>query len=145
MKRFAFRLEKVLELRKYKESEVEMRLAGATSLCVRLEQEILDLQVKKNETLQVLTQSLEPGWILSCEAYTRRLVATAEKRQVELASAQIQREKIQAEFILAQRDRKILDKLKEKKHAAYKKEQIQNEFKIQDDRNTGAYIKKQEA
>lgn len=144
MKKFAFRLEKVLELRKYKESEVELRLAAATSEVLRLEQEILDLSVKKHETLRAMTTNLDPGWVLSCDAYRRRLTHTMEKRQVDLAQAQILRDKIQQEFILAQRDRKILDKLKEKKQLQFKKLRLQTEYKVQDDRTTAAYLKLQE-
>lgn len=145
MKRFSFRLEKVLGLRRYKEQEVEMRLAKATAECVRLEQEILDLQVRQTQALADLTTSLDPSWILSVESYRRRLKVTQEKREGELIQAQIHREKIQQEFLLAQRDRKILDKLKEKKLLAYKKKKIQQEFKVQDDRNTGAYITTRES
>ncbi|MBT3276086.1 MAG: flagellar export protein FliJ [Spirochaetales bacterium] len=141
MKSFKFKLERILSLRKYREREWEIRLAGVTGECVKLRREIEDRGMRKAKAFldshEKSTGEIDSVELLNSYRYMSRLDQESEKKGLELAEWEIKREEVQASYLDASRQRKVLDKLKEKRSFSYLKEQKTEEIKEIDDINTG--------
>ena len=116
MRAFRFKLERILALRKYREREWEIKLAGATGECVQLRRDIEDREARKAGALNYAPDH-------TTHLYMARLQQEADRKAKELIEAEKRREEVQTEYLVASRDRKVLDKLKEKRSGAYLKEQ----------------------
>jgi flagellar FliJ protein len=62
-----------------------------------------------------------------------RLDRDKEKLLVELAQAELEREKARAEYVEKRRDREAIDKLKERRQAEYYRLALREETKVLDD------------
>lgn len=135
MKRYSFRLERLLQLRRYKERQWEMKLAEITGTCVRLENHIRHLQREKDQYAGFSENGvLYPvNEILVRENFRRRLDFELEETGKELELARRKREEVNIAYLAASRDRKVLDKLKERKAEEYYEEQRRQERKIMDE------------
>jgi flagellar FliJ protein len=122
LKSFSFDLEKYLELRKYREQETEIELARTIAVLNELEQE---LKTVTEERVQASAEEFAPGNsirdIQNYELYILRLDIKREQLFEALTQAELEVEKARAVYVEAARDRKVVDKLKEKKLIEYKK------------------------
>jgi flagellar FliJ protein len=143
MKRFAFNLEKVLELRKYREREREIELGRAVGALTEIEHRIKALGLEKNRAAR---RQFEPehtaSVIINYELYLRRLDGEVEGLIVRAAEAELEVEKARALYLEASRERKVLDKLKEKRERDYRKAAEREETKTLDDISGGAPARK---
>jgi flagellar FliJ protein len=138
MRAFRFKLERILSLRRHAERDWEIRLAGITGKCVSLRRDIEDRMERKAETmLQGSTRGASAEELLMKHRYMARLDQEAGKKHEELSESEQKREEVQAQYVEASKERKILDKLKEKRSATYIKHQRVEEAKQIDDINTG--------
>jgi flagellar protein FliJ len=135
MHKFRFRLENFLRIKKFSEREWELKLAAATGKCVTLQNRIRDL---RDETQRHASCSVE-GIMYSLEdlrirgLYVRRLEKEIEAAEAELVLREEERRKVQEEYLKASRERKVLDKLKERREAEYYKRQLYEESKTLDE------------
>lgn len=149
MKKFQFKLQKLLDLRFVREREVEMRLAKVIAA------QNVHVQ-KKNDMLQkieaqrlYLTGKMQSGKFSYMEAmqaeryidYAEKVVAFSKQMIAEMEPAV---NKVRAELIEAQKQRKIVEKLKEKSYEEYLYEYQQAEAKEMDDANQKLYIRQQQ-
>ncbi|MDR3193073.1 MAG: flagellar export protein FliJ, partial [Treponema sp.] len=120
MKRFNFSLEKVLELRRYREQETELELGRATGELVVIEQRIRELAEARS---LAAAGRFSPGNsavdIRNYELYILRLDKTKEELLEAAAKAAQKVEEARRIYLEASRDRKVMDKLKEKRAAEY--------------------------
>ena len=134
MKPFAFKLEKVLELRKYREEEAKIELGRAIGVLAGLESQ---LRALANERARAAAAQFSPGnsaaQIQQYMFYLLRLDAAKEQLLNDITIAEMKVEEARAEFIEATRERKVLDKLKEKRGKEYRKEMLAEETKTLDD------------
>ena len=134
MKPFVFNLEKVLGLRKYREEETKIELGKAIGILADLENRILALA---QERTRAAAAQFSPGnsgaQIQQYMFYLLRLDNTKEQLLKEAAMAELKVEEARNVFIEASRERKVLDKLKDKRQKEYRKEMIVQETKILDD------------
>ena len=137
MRAFHYRLERLLSLRRHREREWEIRLAEVTGHCVKLAREIEERSFKKAEALLSGLRGESVHDYLVTHEYMKRLDQEIEKKGAELAVRERERGEIQTEYLKASRDRKVLDNLKAKREAEYRKEQKVEEVKEIDDINTG--------
>ena len=138
MKRFVYRLDRLLSLRRHKEEEWERNLAVATGKVVGTQREIEErVKQKAGALVGQYRGGAEVLHLLATNAYMRRLDQEIEHRQHLLVQYQLEREKVTERYLLASRDRKILDRLKEKRAAEYRKEQRIEEVKELDDITSG--------
>ena len=139
MKPFAFSLEKVLELRKYHEDEAKIELGRAIGILAELETRIHALG---QERARAAAAQFSPGnsaaQIQQYMFYLLRLDNTKEQLLREAALAEQKVEEARDLFIEASRERKVLDKLKEKRQKEYRKAFFIEETKILDDISAGA-------
>jgi flagellar protein FliJ len=142
MRKFKFRLQRFLDIRKYKEREWELKLAAITGECISIENKIEE-NIKKiviNMKKRAMhAESIDIETFLSFENYIVRLEHENENLREELVLKELEREKIQKSYLEASKERKVLEKLKEKKEAEYYENQRKEEFKEADDITNSRY------
>ena len=139
MKPFTFSLEKILGLRKFREDEAKIELGRATGILAELEGRILNVG---QERARAAAAQFSPGnnaaMIQQYMFYLLRLDHTKEQLLKEAALAELKVEEARDLFLEASRERKVLDKLKEKRQKEYRKEMLSAETKILDDLSVAA-------
>ncbi len=157
MRRFQFRLERFLELRRWKEREWELKLARALGECVLIENRIREIGEEIGAVR--LAEYTEPadaalggrGSRVDIEAMMRRdqfiqrLAAERERAKVTLEEKRREMEKVRARYLEVSRDRKVLDKLREKQEQEYYERAIDEEYRTVDDMNSAAAAVRVEA
>ena len=138
MRRFRFRLERLLELRAHREQEALYRLAEATGHCVRLARRIQELGQERGAAFrsvpgEVGRLDLDMGLFAYRERYLAWLEATRRRLSEELARREKQRLEVQASYLQAAREHKVLAKLKERRAAEHRRQARIEEFNVQDD------------
>jgi flagellar FliJ protein len=147
MRRFQFRLERFLDLRRWKEREWEIRLAHATGKVVLLKSRIAEIGVEIGASYE---RSFTSGPAVDIDAmagrelYVQRLAAERGRKTVELAVRTREMEEVRARYLEAARDRKVLDKLKERRAAEFYEQQRDEEYETIDDLNTASRLRGQE-
>ncbi|MDR2630686.1 MAG: flagellar export protein FliJ [Spirochaetaceae bacterium] len=134
MKRFSFKLEKVLALRVHRERETEIALGRAVGALSLIEH---NLEILTREQHKAGEERFSPEYgvtdILTHDLYIRRLNETQDRLLQEAAAAELKVEEARDEYLDASRDRKVLDKLKEKRQQEYQKEREKEDIKTIDD------------
>jgi len=134
MKPFTFNLEKVLNLRKHDEDEAKIELGRAISILSGLENRIITLA---QERVRAAAAQFSPGnnaaMMQQYMFYITRLDNTKEQLLKEAAAAELKVEEAREAFIEASKERKVLDKLKEKRQKEHRKEMLAQEAKALDD------------
>ena len=138
MKPFVFGLEKVLNLRKYREDEAKIELGRAISVLADIETRI---RVFGQERARAAADQYSSGnsliQIQQYMFYILRLDNTIIQLQKEAALAELKVEEARAAYLEASRERKVLDKLREKRQKEYLKEMFSAETKTLDDLSNG--------
>jgi flagellar FliJ protein len=140
VKRFKFSMEKVLELKKFREEETELELGRAMGELMVIEQRIRELaEARSLAAAERFSPDNSAADIRNYELYILRL----DKEKEELLEAAVKAagkvEEARRIYLEASRDRKVMDKLREKRAAEYRREMLTEETKILDDtaaRNT---------
>jgi flagellar FliJ protein len=136
MRRFRFSLENILELREHLEREAELALGRAVGELAAIENRLRELALLK---LRAREEHRDPpaenlaDYYRNRDRYIRRLDQTKEELLQQAAQAQARVEEARTSYLEASRERKVLDKLKEKQAAAYRKESFAAEVKTLDD------------
>jgi flagellar FliJ protein len=142
MKRFSFDLEKVLELRSYREREAEIALGKAIGELTLIEQEIKSVT---RERFQAASERFGPGnggmEIQRYDLYIRRLDAALDKRFKEAAQAELKVEEARLAFLEASREKKAMENLKERRQKEYRKTFLTEETRNLDDIAGGAAVR----
>jgi flagellar protein FliJ len=137
MKRFNFRLEKVMQLRKFKEDECKLALGQAISILNIIENDIKMTAVKRHNATE---QRFNAGQdMASWDNYILRLEQEAEKLAEQAAQAELVVEEKRALYIEAQKDLKAIEKLKEKRKKEYRKEMMDLQMTEIDDMTAARY------
>ena len=136
MRRFNFKLEKILKLRLNRERETEIELGKAVGILSALELRIKNVAEEK-VTAMKYRFSGSFNEIRSYEFYIWRLDQTKDNLLKEAALAELEVEKAREIYLEASRDRKILSKLKERQEKEYRRSVNLEEIKIIDDLSSG--------
>jgi len=145
MRRFQFRLERFLQLRRYKEREWQLKLADITGQCIVLANKIKECTQNISYTLGL--RQFDSGVLDIYSLFANELYIARMKQQIvylkrELVSKEKEREQVKNKYLQASRARKVLEKLREKRAEEYYYDQRREEFKVLDDINGGAAIRK---
>lgn len=141
MRRFQFRLERFLELRRWKEREWEIALAKIQGECLLLENRIEEIGTEIGAirlTGFVSGTRIDVEWMARRDQFVQRLAVERERTREKLVERRKELEKVRAGYLEASKERKVLDKLKERRSSEYYRHQIDEEFKTIDDINTAA-------
>ena len=134
MKPFTFSLEKVLNLRKFREDETKVELGRATGVLAEIEGNIHSLAMERSRAAAAqFSPENSAAMIQQYMYYLLRLDNTKERLFKEAAIAELKVEEARTLFLEASRERKVLDKLKEKRQKEYRKEMFAEETKTLDD------------
>jgi flagellar FliJ protein len=134
VRRFKFNLEKLLELREYAEREAEIALGRAIGLLRSIELEIEDTAQKRFEAGKLrFVQGADTAEIRAADLYILRLDQKRDRLLSEAAAAQSAVDEAREAWTAASRDKKIIDKLREKRLAEYKKAAAKEEVSMIDD------------
>lgn len=134
MKRFAFRLERLLELRAWNEKKTELVLAEKAGTC-----SLLTSRIEENlgDRARASRDAYAPGREITdfraAEFYLRRLDVERQRLTAELAVAEAEREKARLEWVAKHREKESVGKLKERREAEYYRLALREEAKVLDD------------
>ncbi len=133
MKKFRYRLERVLEHRRSIRRDKQIVL-------IRAQSQLNDLIEEYNQLEEALSRAqLDEGIITTVEAiqtrgeYGARLRAEMETKKTSIAEAEIAVEEARVEFQEAAKEAEALEKLKERKATEYKRYHEQEELKLLDE------------
>ena len=137
MKRFRFNLEKVLELRQYREQEAKIELGKAIGVLAEIENKIKQnaaeqIHASKERFSGIAAQGGAPS-MFAWDGYILRLEQEAERLMEEAAKAELVVEEKRGLYIEASRELKVMEKLKEKREGEYRKEMLAAEARELDD------------
>ncbi|MCL2800729.1 MAG: flagellar export protein FliJ [Treponema sp.] len=120
MKKFSFKLEKVLKLKTFREEECKIELGQAISALNLIENEIKKTAVKRHKAAsERFKDPLEmPSW----DNYILRLENEAEKLAEKAAKAEIVVDEKRDLYNEAYKEKKAIEILKEKRKEEYRKE-----------------------
>ncbi|MEW5813894.1 MAG: flagellar export protein FliJ [Spirochaetota bacterium] len=143
MRRFQFRLERFLEIKRYHEREWELKLAEITGICVNLENEIRN---SFEEKARIFINRYDEArgslsFLFSSELYMRWLDNKIGRLRRKLAEKEKIKEEVHKSYLNASKERKVLERLKERKAADYYKLQSNEENKAVDDINSALFIR----
>ena len=144
MKKFHFRLQKLLDLRTFREKEAEPALGRAIAERDAISLQLAELAQKELAARMSLQRS--SGTIADFAAhgnYLERLHLEREKQLTALTQAEIRIEEMRKHYIKAHQERLIVTKLKDKKQAYWKKDmQRQQDILLDDSINAQEYRKR---
>ena len=138
MKKFTFSLQKVLQLRKFKEEEAKIVLGQAIGILNNIENQIRETAVKHHHAASQRFEDV--GQIGAWDNYIVRLEQEAERLTEQAAQAEIVVEEKRALYLEASRELKAMEKLKEKRQKEYRKEMFDYEMSQMDDLFTARTI-----
>ena len=138
MKRFVFKLEKVLRLREYREQEAKLELGRAVSILSALELQINNIALERAAAAQSrFSAKMDFTEMRSMDLYILRLEQTKEALLQKAAMAELEVEKARNIYLEASRDRKVISKLKERQELEYRRVMNLEEIKMIDDISSG--------
>ena len=136
-------MERILSLRKHVERQWEYKLAEATGKCVAIERQINgNLQRKAREITDRFALRLSAQELIASHLFTTRLDKENGEFEVELAERIREREIVQDGFLNASKERKVLDKLKERRAEENLRLQRSEDVNRIDDINMGRAARK---
>ena len=148
MKRFKFNLEKVLELRQYREEEAKNELGRAISVLTAIENNIKQNALVHSQAVHQrftglgdtdgdpavsMTAGTAAASMLAWDTYILRLEQEAERLMEEAAKAEMVVEEKRNLYLEASRELKVMENLKEKREKEYRKEFFAAETRELDD------------
>ena len=134
MKRFRFALQRILELRERVEEEARIALGRAVGELTLIEQRIASVA---EERRRAMGERFAPGNdftdIQTYERYLNRLDRTREGLLQDAARAELVAAEKRDAFTEASRERKVLDRLRERRFGEYRKYVRSEEYKETDE------------
>jgi flagellar FliJ protein len=148
MRRFQFRLDRFLDLRRWKEREWEIALSKVLGECILMENRISEItDTIAASRLSVFTEGtrIDVESMARRELYVERLTRERERTREALVEKRKEMEKVRARYLEASKERKVLDKLKERRSDEYYERQLDEEYRSNDDLNTSAATRRMAA
>ena len=135
MRRFQFRLERILNLRQHTEDQAEQNLARVYGEYARLEGELGRLSQERDATFRLgdYGARADISYRMAQSAYITYLEQRAGHVEAERAEIETELEKARGEYREAMKQRKVLDNLKTRRSEEYYKEQRRAEGRELDD------------
>jgi flagellar FliJ protein len=127
-------MEKVLSLRKYREQETKIDLGRAVGALAEIENNIRrTAESRLHAARERFSDGNGAADILAWDNYITRLDREAEKLMEDAAKAETIVEEKRGLYLEASRERKVIEKLKEKREKEYRREAFAEETKELDD------------
>jgi hypothetical protein len=134
MKKFQFTLQKLLDIRAFREKEAETNLGRAVAAREAIVMRLAEIAQEEAKTLRSLWGRLTTAAELNLhENYLERLRIEREKQEKALLEAEFIVEKMRKLYIKAHQERLIVSKLRERKEVEWKAEGLKQQDAILDD------------
>ena len=133
MKRFSFSLQKLLDLRAFREKQAELELGRAIAARDAIALTLESIAKKRVSAAFERKGSLPVQELLAIEHFITRLDREKERLLEDLAAAELVVEQKREDYLVASRDKQVISKLREKKEAAWHKESLAEEAATLDD------------
>jgi len=134
MKKFQFTLQKLLDIRTFREKEAETNLGRAVAAREAIILRLAEIAQEEAKTRRSLWSSLKTSEELTLhENYLERLRIEREKQEKALLEAEFIVEKMRKLYIKAHQERLIVSKLRERKEVEWKAEGLKQQDAILDD------------
>ena len=133
MKKFAFSLQRLLNLREFQEKEAEVDLGKAIAVREAIQLELDTVAAQRVSTASSRHTNTSIQDLLAIEQYIARLDIKKEDLLQKLTSAEMVVESKREKYIAATRDRRVISKLREKKMNSWHKEVLNEEASVLDD------------
>jgi flagellar protein FliJ len=134
VRRFRFKLEKLLELRGFHERKAELILAERAGRCALLDGKLRETAEARARTGR---EMFSTGRMLAdyraSELYIVRLDRDRDRLTGELAAAELEREAARLDYVEKRKAREVLDKIKERRQGDYYRLAEREEIKALDD------------
>ena len=135
MKQFSFKLEKLLEMKKYAEKEKSLELAEVTGRYINIAGAIEEMKIRKK---RILTSRFEYADNNASSLLFDELQISAIKNKIlklekDLESVVSEQHLVREKYINALREKKVMEKLKDKKTEEHKKDEAAAESRTIDD------------
>lgn len=140
MKKFSFALQKLLDLREFREKQAELELGKAISARDVIQNELDDVASRRVRYSYERQANRDIMGLVAIENYITRLDLKKDELIESLASAELVVESRRAVYMDATRDRQVISKLLEKKKAAWHKENLASEAAVLDDITNSRFI-----
>lgn len=134
MKRFAFKLEKLLELRSFYERRAELVLAEKAGKCALIRNRLAEVaEAKVKTSREMFAPGRDFADFRASELYLIRLDKERDSLLEALVLAELELEAARKVYIEKHRDREAITKLKERRQADYYRAALREETKTLDD------------
>ena len=133
MKKFAFSLQKILDLKEFSEEQAKIALAQAIAESDRIKAQLKTIAEKRVESNNQRSFCKNMQDLVIIENYINRHDVQKENLLEELAAAELVIEEKRKAMYEAMKERKVLTKLKDKKKSEYRKLVNQEEAAVLDD------------
>ena len=138
MKRFRFNLQKVLDLRQYREDEAKIELGKAIGILTEIQNKIKQnasakAQAGRERFSGIAAAGAGAGSMFAWDGYILRLEQELERLLEEAAKAELVVEEKRGLYIEASRQLKVMEKLKEKREGEYRREMLAAQARELDD------------
>jgi flagellar FliJ protein len=120
MKKFNFPLQKVLQLRKFREEECKIALGQAIGILSGIESKLTETAIMRSYALS--ERFSDSGQIPAWNNYIIRLDQEADRLTEQAAKAELVVEEKRSLYLEASKELKAMEKLKEKREKEYRKE-----------------------
>jgi flagellar FliJ protein len=128
MKKFTFSLEKILKLRSYAENDAKIELGKALGALSQVEKRLRDLASEQNSAAENrFSGGNSLPYMTTHENYLQRLEAEKEQLIKAAAAAELEAENARILWTGARAELKVMENLKDRKFAAYRKESQREE------------------
>ena len=137
MKRFSFNLQKVLELRRFREEEAKIELGRAIGVLEKLQgrirENIASIAHAGRERFSGIGRADGTASMFVWDGYIMRLEQENERLVAEAESAELVVEEKRNLYLEASRRLKVVEKLREKREGEYRKEMFALQTRELDD------------
>ena len=146
MKKFQFTLQKLLDIRAFREKEAETNLGRAVAAREAIVLRLAEIAQEEVKTRRSLWGSTKTASELNLhENYLERLHNDREKQEKALVEAELVIEKMRKIYIKAHQERLIVSKLRERKELQWRAEGLKRQDAILDDIVNAREYKKSQA
>ncbi len=145
MKKFRFRLDAILKLRKQQEDE-KKRIAGEILAEINKQQnEALrmgrEIEQSRRELKDILVGQVDLHKIANHQRFVNDMQMAIHKRVVKVAELQVKLNEARKELAEASKRYKIIEKLREKRERRYLQEANRKEMQQQDEIGTNSFVR----
>lgn len=126
MRRFRFRLQSILDLRRYEEDQRRLELGGITARCERLRRDIAETDRLRHETLTTLPYGVSGAditWRIAQAEYADSLVHKRTHLEQELSVCENEWETAAERYRSAKRNADVLARLRERREEHHIREE----------------------